>query len=322
MLKFIVFLALLISFTATKSQSIVVKSFRWQDAGQINKIPEPDKDLSKKKFAVIKVETPQNGFKFDFGSPSNLLSTVRKAGVYWLWVSAGIQKVTINNQELGLVCKYPFGKELENAQVYVMELNTANATSVIENPVAVKWLTLESTPLGANISIDGYPAGQTPFYGSLTLGSHKVGMVFNGRVKEDVITVLKDKTPSLDVTFPIESNLNIDSLNLETEAEFPGGLKPMQLFLQSNLQYPLQAQVARIMGTIYVQFKISETGKISEPKVLRGIGGGCDEEAIRVVNKMPNWAPKRIGGKAVPCQLTFPVKFISLGIVNQRPSNQ
>lgn len=314
MLKFIVFLAFLISFTATKSQSIVVKSFRWQDARQISNMPKPDKDLSKKKYAVIKVETPQNGFKFDFGSPSNLLSTVRKDGVYWLWVSEGIQKVTISNPESGLVCKYPFGKELENEQVYVMVLNTANATPVTENP-AVKWLTLESTPLGANISIDGYPAGQTPFYGSLTLGSHKVGMVFNGRVKEEDIIVQKDKTPGLDATFPIEGNLNIDSLNLETEAEFPGGLKPMQLFLKSNLQYPVPALVANIMGTIYVQFNISETGKITEPKVLRGIGGGCNEEAIRVVNKMPNWVPKRIGGRAVPSQLTFPIRFFSLGII-------
>ena len=315
MLKFIVLIALLISFTASKSQSILVKSFRWQDAAQITNMPEPDKDLSKKKYAVIKVETPQNGFTFDFGSSSNLLSTVRKDGGYWLWVTEGIQKVTIHNQELNLVCKYPFGKELENAQVYVMVLNAENTTSVTDNPVAVKWLTLESTPLGANISIDGYPAGQTPYYGSLTLGSHKVGMVFNGRVKEDDITVLKDKTPDLDVTFPIEGNLNIDSLNLETEAEFPGGLKPMQLFLKSNLQYPVPALVANIMGTIYVQLNISETGKITEPKVLLGIGGGCDEEAIRVVKKMPNWAPKRIGGKAVPCQLTFPVRFLSLGII-------
>ena len=320
MLKFIITLVLLLGIFESRSQSIVVKSFRWLDPIQIAGMPSPDKDLNGKKCAIIKVETNQFGFEFDFGSPEKVLATVQKAGEIWFWVPEGTQKVTISNKQSGVLCNYPFGKELESPEVYVLVLNTEKLTTSGESKVEVKWLTLDSSPLGADITIDGFPAGQTPYFGSLTLGSHNLEMKLNGEKKAETITVEKAETPAISLAFEADSTKKNDSTNVsqaEQNSEFKGGSKEMQKFLKANLQFPGRAQAAGIKGTVFVQFNVSETGKISGVKVIRGIGGGCDEEVVRVVNLMPKWTPLRIGGRAVPCLFTLPVKFTSLGIINR-----
>ncbi|MDP4290331.1 MAG: TonB family protein [Bacteroidota bacterium] len=98
-------------------------------------------------------------------------------------------------------------------------------------------------------------------------------------------------------------------LVVEQNPEFQGGYDAMLKFLHDKMQYPTLAQESGIQGTVFVQFVVSKTGKISNVKVLRGIGGGCDEEAVRVVREMPNWIPGRQNGQAVPVMFQIPVKF-------------
>ena len=98
-------------------------------------------------------------------------------------------------------------------------------------------------------------------------------------------------------------------LVVEQNPEFSGGYEAMQKFLRDKIQYPTLAQESGIQGTVFVQFVVSKTGKISNVKILRGIGGGCDEEAMRVVREMPNWIPGRQNGQAVPVMFQIPVKF-------------
>jgi protein TonB len=98
-------------------------------------------------------------------------------------------------------------------------------------------------------------------------------------------------------------------LVVEQNPEFQGGYEAMLKFLHDKMQYPTLAQESGIQGTVFVQFVVSKTGKISNVKILRGIGGGCDEEAVRVVKEMPNWIPGRQNGQAVPVMFQIPVKF-------------
>lgn len=98
-------------------------------------------------------------------------------------------------------------------------------------------------------------------------------------------------------------------LVVEQNPEFSGGYEAMQKFLRDKIQYPTLAQESGIQGTVFISFVVSKTGKISNVKVLRGIGGGCDEEAVRVVKEMPNWIPGKQNGQAVPVQFQIPVKF-------------
>ncbi len=90
---------------------------------------------------------------------------------------------------------------------------------------------------------------------------------------------------------------------------FPDGEAALYKFLNSNLLYPVIAKENDIKGTVTLQFVVTTLGKIEKIKVLRGIGGGCDEEAIRVVKAMPDWKPGKHQGRAVPVKFTLPIKF-------------
>jgi protein TonB len=69
------------------------------------------------------------------------------------------------------------------------------------------------------------------------------------------------------------------------------------------------ANSAGISGVVYVTFVVDKDGKIKDVKVLRGIGGGCDEEAVRVVKNMPSWKPGKQRGKSVTVQYNLPIRF-------------
>lgn len=96
---------------------------------------------------------------------------------------------------------------------------------------------------------------------------------------------------------------------VEQNPEYPGGEEARTRFLQKNIKYPHMAKESGIQGVVYVTFVVSKTGQISNVKVIRGIGGGCDEEAVRVIQLMPNWIPGRQNGKPVPVWFNFPLKF-------------
>jgi protein TonB len=90
---------------------------------------------------------------------------------------------------------------------------------------------------------------------------------------------------------------------------YPGGDTERLRFLADNIQYPLQATENGIQGTVYFQFIIDSKGNITDVKILRGIGGGCDEEALRVIKMMPQWKPGRQNGRTVRVLYNMPVSF-------------
>lgn len=96
---------------------------------------------------------------------------------------------------------------------------------------------------------------------------------------------------------------------VEQNPQFPGGARQMAEFLEKNLRYPPQAARASISGKVYLQFVVNTDGSIVDVSVLKGIGFGCDEEALRVVKKMPNWQPGKQSGRPVRVKFTLPVVF-------------
>jgi TonB family protein len=80
-------------------------------------------------------------------------------------------------------------------------------------------------------------------------------------------------------------------------------------FMVKNLKYPEQAIKNNIEGRVIVKFVVDKTGKAIDPKIIRGIGGGCDEEAIKLINIMPRWKPGRHFGKNVNVTYTLPINF-------------
>ena len=96
---------------------------------------------------------------------------------------------------------------------------------------------------------------------------------------------------------------------VESMPEFPGGKSALMKYLAQNIKYPPYAKEAGIQGRVFINFVVEKDGSITNVKVLRGIGGGCDEEAVRVVKAMPKWKPGMQRGKPVRVSFNLPVKF-------------
>ncbi len=95
----------------------------------------------------------------------------------------------------------------------------------------------------------------------------------------------------------------------EVMPEYPGGMGEMMGFVSKNLQYPAEAKEAGVQGAVVVQFVVDKTGKITSPKVLKGLSPECDAEVLRVVSLMPQWKPGMQDGEAVNVKYTLPIMF-------------
>ena len=96
---------------------------------------------------------------------------------------------------------------------------------------------------------------------------------------------------------------------VEQYPEYIGGDEARLNFLRNNIKYPQAAREIAIQGTVYVNFVVEKDGSITQIKIIRGIGGGCDEEAVRVVQMMPKWKPGKQRGKEVRVAYDMPIKF-------------
>jgi protein TonB len=90
----------------------------------------------------------------------------------------------------------------------------------------------------------------------------------------------------------------------------PGGsMESFIQYFQENLKYPEFGKENGIEGLVAVSFVVREDGSVNDVAVLRGIGGGCDEEAYRLVKESGTWTPGKIDGKAVAVQMRLPIQF-------------
>lgn len=96
---------------------------------------------------------------------------------------------------------------------------------------------------------------------------------------------------------------------VEEMPQFPGGEQKLMEFVAKNIKYPQIARETGIQGRVFVGFVVEPDGSISNVKLLRGIGGGCDEEAMRVIKSLPKWKPGKQRGKAVRVSYQIPVFF-------------
>jgi len=91
---------------------------------------------------------------------------------------------------------------------------------------------------------------------------------------------------------------------------FPGGDEARIQFIRENIRYPEAARSARIQGIVFVTFVVEKDGSLTNVGIIRGVDGGLDEEAVRVVESMPKWAPGLKGGQPVRVEFTMPIRFV------------
>ena len=151
-------------------------------------------------------------------------------------------------------------------------------------------------------------------------------VVVDEKVEESGLAVQDDLNQNVTNVAPDESDLVVDEgpktqvieeapkaeifTVVEEAPSYPGGEEARVKFIMASIVYPQAAKEAGIQGTVFVTFVVEADGSITDVRILRGIGGGCDEEAIRVVKAMPKWAPGKQRGRAVRVQFNMPIKFI------------
>ena len=96
---------------------------------------------------------------------------------------------------------------------------------------------------------------------------------------------------------------------VEQQADYPGGIAKFYKFVGKKMKYPSTARRMNVQGKVYVQFVVDTDGSITDVKAMKGIGSGCDEEAVRVVKSSPKWNPGKQRGRAVKVRRIIPIVF-------------
>lgn len=155
---------------------------------------------------------------------------------------------------------------------------------------------------------------------------HKTGIKEGNEIDKENIYMYKgnkyiqvqknEVEPVEDEIDPMEDEVEVEEkeeekvfMVVEKQPSFPGGEQARMEYLSENIEYPQLARESGIQGTVYVTFVVEKDGSITDVRVLRGIGGGCDEETIRVVKNMPKWEPGEHRGKPVRVQFNMPMRF-------------
>lgn len=119
--------------------------------------------------------------------------------------------------------------------------------------------------------------------------------------------------PSPDYKVPVRPDEEppIDEIVIvpDVAPEYPGGIQELYRYLYDRVKYSTLAREANIEGTVYITFVVERDGSITDIRLLRGIGGGLDEQVTKAVEEMPVWRPGMRAGKLVRVQFNLPVKF-------------
>jgi periplasmic protein TonB len=123
-----------------------------------------------------------------------------------------------------------------------------------------------------------------------------------------VNTIQPESAPEPPPILDVEPEIKIETIVQEMPA-FVGGESALYQFISDNIRYPQLAKETNVQGTVYVSFVVDTRGQIIKVKLLRGIGGGCDEEAIRVISMMPDWIAGKQNGRAANVRFNMPIVF-------------
>ncbi|MEN7550529.1 TonB family protein [Rapidithrix thailandica] len=137
-----------------------------------------------------------------------------------------------------------------------------------------------------------------------------VVQVFMLKEKEKIGIILKE-TGNFDKLAEYTAKEDVFSV-VEQSAKPVGGFRELYTFLSENIRYPQQALANKIEGKVYIEFVVNKDGTLSGIKSIRGIGGGCDEEAVRVMKLAAAWEPAVQRGAKVKQKIVLPINF-SLG---------
>lgn len=130
------------------------------------------------------------------------------------------------------------------------------------------------------------------------------GDIDNGNVPNTTLSINSPDT----IRKAVQNKKTVKTIP-DSPPQFPGGDNARFKYIMTNLVYPEDARKAGIEGTVYVQFIILPTGKVTNAKVLKGVSNSIDKVALDVISKMPDWIPAIKDNKRVSYEMTMPLKF-------------
>jgi len=250
----------------------------------------------------------------------------KKSSNFGLWKRMFSPKLTIKNKNVMEKRKTPKA-DLESKRGLFLQIGLVFTLAVVL--VAFEWRTYDRD-LGIEINRDvleddemiiqtEHPPPPPPPPPPQEIITELIIVDDDVEVEELIIDVEVDEREFIAEwvapTIEIEEEVESDEVFVIVEdlPGFPGGIEAMHRFLQQNIRFPAIAREAGIQGTVFVTFVVERDGSITNVRVLRGIGGGCDEEAVRVVSMMPRWEPGRQRGRPVRVQFNMPIRFTLSG---------
>jgi periplasmic protein TonB len=111
------------------------------------------------------------------------------------------------------------------------------------------------------------------------------------------------------VPVPVDEQRVYETYDVQKLPDYPGGRDELFKYIKAHMQFPALAIENNIQGTVALGFIVERDGSLTNIKILKDPGGGCDQEAIRIVKTMPRWAPGEINGTPVRVKYTLPVRF-------------
>lgn len=138
------------------------------------------------------------------------------------------------------------------------------------------------------------------------LTNAQAGLTQNNTGDDITLDITDAKTKDGTATVPVEVKPNVPWVVVEQMPEFNGDIVA---YLSKHVSYPEMARENNIQGRVVVRFVVNEDGSIAGASIIKGIGGGCDEEAIRVISAMPKWKPGKQNGQAVKVFFQVPIMF-------------
>jgi periplasmic protein TonB len=135
-------------------------------------------------------------------------------------------------------------------------------------------------------------------------------------IKEDLnlkfdVEVTEETKVEEVIVAPVEEKEDVDQIFsvVEEGAEPKGGMPAFYKYVGEKIKYPAQARRMGVEGRVFVEFVVNRDGSIVDVKSIKGIGAGCDEEAVRIVQSAPAWKPGKQRGKAVRQKMVIPIIF-------------
>lgn len=136
------------------------------------------------------------------------------------------------------------------------------------------------------------------------------------KVRLDIEVTDQTRVESIVIQTPVapeEEDTEVVFTIVEETASPKGGLAGFYQYVKDNIKYPAAARRMGIQGRVYVEFVIAKDGALTDVHVVKGIGAGCDEEAVRIVQAAPPWNPGKQRGKPVRQRYTLPIIFKMAG---------